>query len=128
MTHKIVQAASPPALANNARTGHPRFRNGKEEHGKMGHPPFPFYFGMSGAAQYAKWATKGTPGTTPTPPLSPANKPPPKFPEDFQSDWAKLLAAWMNEFPFFETIVVPMASPCILEPKLGCGPGAPPEL
>ena len=28
-----------PALANNARTGHPQFRNGKERHGRMGHPP-----------------------------------------------------------------------------------------
>jgi hypothetical protein len=41
MTNLIVQAASPPALAKNARTGHPLFRNGKEEHGKLGHPPVP---------------------------------------------------------------------------------------
>jgi hypothetical protein len=27
-----------PALAQNARTGHPEFRNGKEEHRKVGHP------------------------------------------------------------------------------------------
>jgi len=36
---QIAQAASLPALANNARTGHPQFRNGKEDHGKAGHPP-----------------------------------------------------------------------------------------
>jgi len=39
MTNQIVQAASPPALAKNARTGHPRFRNGKGKRGKLGHPP-----------------------------------------------------------------------------------------
>ncbi len=39
MTNKIIQAASPPALANNARAGHPLFRNGKEEHPRVGHPP-----------------------------------------------------------------------------------------
>jgi hypothetical protein len=27
-----------PALAKNARAGHPQFRNGKEKHGKPGHP------------------------------------------------------------------------------------------
>src|SRR3981081_2332168 len=32
---QIVQAASLPALANNARTGHPPFRNGKEKHRKV---------------------------------------------------------------------------------------------
>jgi hypothetical protein len=28
-----------PALAKNARAGHPRFRNGKGKHEKPGHPP-----------------------------------------------------------------------------------------
>jgi RHS repeat-associated protein len=28
-----------PALANNARTGHPEFRNGKGQHRRLGHPP-----------------------------------------------------------------------------------------
>ncbi len=28
-----------PALAKNARTGHPQFRNGKGKHGRAGHPP-----------------------------------------------------------------------------------------
>ena len=28
-----------PALAKNARTGHPQFRNGMGKHGKQGHPP-----------------------------------------------------------------------------------------
>src|SRR6266536_4598832 len=31
MTYKIVQAASPPALANYARTGHPQSRNREEK-------------------------------------------------------------------------------------------------
>ena len=31
MTLKIVQAASPPTLAKNARMGHPLFLNGKEK-------------------------------------------------------------------------------------------------
>jgi RHS repeat-associated protein len=39
MTNQIVQAASPPALAKNARTGHPLFRNRKGKPGKLGHPP-----------------------------------------------------------------------------------------
>src|ERR1700685_4472223 len=30
-----------PALAQNARTGHPQFRNGKKELGSPGHPPAP---------------------------------------------------------------------------------------
>jgi hypothetical protein len=28
-----------PALAKNARTGHPQFQNGKGKRGKLGHPP-----------------------------------------------------------------------------------------
>jgi hypothetical protein len=36
---KVASAASPPALANNAGTGHPRFRIGKENAEKLGHPP-----------------------------------------------------------------------------------------
>src|SRR5579862_2732706 len=39
MTNKMVQAASPPALAKNARTGHPQFWNGKEN--PKGGPPAP---------------------------------------------------------------------------------------
>jgi hypothetical protein len=38
----MVSAASPPALAKNARTGHPQFRNGEEESGKPGHPRLEF--------------------------------------------------------------------------------------
>lgn len=35
MTNKMVQAASPPALAKSATTGHPQFRNGKEKRRKV---------------------------------------------------------------------------------------------
>jgi hypothetical protein len=46
MTNQIVQAASPPALAKNARTGHPLFRNRKGKPGKLGHPPVELYRGL----------------------------------------------------------------------------------
>ena len=39
MTNKIVQAASQPALAKSARTGHPQFGNGTGERENLGHPP-----------------------------------------------------------------------------------------
>ena len=38
MAIPIVPAASLPALAKNARTGHPRFQNGKGKPGGVGHP------------------------------------------------------------------------------------------
>jgi hypothetical protein len=34
-----------PALAKNARTGHPLFWNGKEERGRLGHPPTTYWAG-----------------------------------------------------------------------------------
>jgi RHS repeat-associated protein len=90
----------------------------------------PFYPGMNGTYQAIQQAAKGYPSTSPRPTLSPGNKPAPQFPEDFQSEWTKLLAAWFEAMQdvLTDTIVVPMTSPCILEPKLGCGPAAPPEL
>lgn len=80
--------------------------------------------GMNGAMQAAKQAAKGTPKQTPPPPLSPGNEPPPTFPDDFQSDWTKLLKAWMDNFPFFDIIIT--APPCFSNPSIPCE--GPPEI
>jgi len=47
-----------PALAKNARTGNPQFRNGKREHGRLGHPPKVYMTGGT-TPYYAYWPTPG---------------------------------------------------------------------
>jgi RHS repeat-associated protein len=75
---------------------------------------FPFYNGMNGAIQYLKYATKGPPGVTPTPPLSPANEPPPTFPEGFQSAETKLAAAALDVLGDILSDIIVTANPCLM--------------
>jgi hypothetical protein len=86
----------------------------------------PFYPGMNGPLQAMQQAARGVPKTSPPPPLSPGNKPPPKFPEDFQSDWTKLLVGFFDALGDTLTDIIVVVDPCITNPRLMCGPNAPP--
>jgi hypothetical protein len=84
--------------------------------------------GMNGAWQAARQAAKGVPKTSPPPKVTPGNEPPPQWPEDFQSDFAKLVGAAIKAF--FDSLpdLISVADPCFTDPNIPCGGQGPPQL
>ena len=84
--------------------------------------------GMDGALRAAKQAAKGIPKTTPGPTLTPGKWRPPQSIEDLLNDASKAIKYVLDniDFPRSGDFLF-MIDPCITNPRLGCGPNAPPQ-
>jgi RHS repeat-associated protein len=90
-----------------------------------------FFPGQNGALQAAANAAKNfmkKPITNPPPTIPSPPEDPPSWPDDFQSDETKLAAAALDVLGDILGDVLIIVDPCLANPRLRCGPFAPPQL